>query len=352
MGTDQHPIQAVPTPPVSVAPMMDRTDRHFRWLLRAISPNTLLYTEMVTANALLYGDAERLLAFSEFEHPVAIQLGGDDPASLATCAAMAEAAGYDEVNLNVGCPSDRVQKGCFGAVLMRRPEVVAACVAGMREATRLPVTVKHRIGVDELDSYADMLNFVRVVAEARPARFSVHARKAWLQGLSPKENRNVPPLRHELVWRLKEEHPELTVEINGGIKTHDQIAAHLEHVDAVMIGRAAVDNPWLFADVDRRFFGVEHTPDRVEVAQAVGRYADRWVEAGGKPHHVTRHLVNLFAGQPGSRAFRSTLTQRVGAGVGPSEAIDEALAKVASISARVSAYHSQRSDPHPPETGS
>ncbi len=240
---------------VSVAPMMDRTDRHFRYFMRQITRRTLLYTEMVTMNAILHGDRESLLGYSEEEHPIALQLGGDDPGKLAECAKIAEDWGYDEVNLNVGCPSDRVQKGRFGACLMAYPDVVARSVEAMREACGLAVTVKHRIGVDDLDQYEDMKRFVETVARAGCDRFSVHARKAWLQGLSPKENREVPPLRYEDVYRLKDEFRDLKIEINGGIKTLAETKTHLERVDAVMIGRAAYDNPYVFAEVDREIFG-------------------------------------------------------------------------------------------------
>ena len=217
--------------------MMDRTDRHFRRLLRLISRHTLLYTEMVTSRAILHGDRERLLGFDPSERPLALQLGGDDPDQLSECARIANDLGYDEVNLNVGCPSDRVQSGNFGVCLMRTPERVAECVAAMRAAVELPVTVKHRIGVDELDRYEDMLGFVDVVAAAGCDRFTVHARKAWLHGLSPKQNRDVPPLRHADVHRLARERPELIIEINGGLRSLDQVDAELEHVDAVMLGR-------------------------------------------------------------------------------------------------------------------
>ena len=228
--------------------------------MRLISAHTLLYTEMVTCAAVLNGDREHLLGFDRAEHPIALQLGGDDPAALAECARTAAGFGYDEINLNVGCPSDRVQSGNFGACLMREPKRVAACVAAMRAAVELPITVKHRIGVDELDRYEDMVDFVDIVAAEGCDRFSVHARKAWLSGLSPKQNRTIPPLRHHDVYRLKRERPELPIEINGGVLSLDEVAAHLEHVDAVMIGRAAWDHPWMFAEVDRRFFNPDAPP--------------------------------------------------------------------------------------------
>lgn len=297
--------------PLSVAPMMDRSDRHFRWLMRQITRRALLYTEMVTTGAVLHGDREKLLGFHPDEHPVALQLGGDDPEALAACARIGVDLGYDEIDLNVGCPSDRVQSGCFGAVLMRRPERVAECVAAMKAAVAVPVTVKHRIGVDELDRYEDMARFVETVAEAGADRFTVHARKAWLQGLSPKENREIPPLRYAEVHRLKAEHPELEIEINGGIVTLDQALEHLTHVDAVMIGRAAVDDPWIFADADRRVYGdTGAAPTREGVIEAMWGYAEAHVAAGGRLHHVTRHALQLFRGQPGAGAWRRLLTEQ------------------------------------------
>jgi tRNA-dihydrouridine synthase A len=295
---------------LSIAPMMDRTDRHLRFVMRQLSRRTLLYTEMITTGALIHGDAARHLAYHPDEHPVALQLGGDDPAALAVCARMAEDAGYDEVDLNVGCPSDRVQKGRFGAILMKTPEVVADAVAAMRAACGLPITVKHRIGVDDLDRYEDMARFVSVVAPAGPARFTVHARKAWLQGLSPKQNRNVPPLRYDEVHRLKVDFPDLSIEINGGIRTLDEALHHLDHVDAVMIGRAAVDDPYLFAEADRRIYGeTAPVPTRESILPAVAEYTARHVADGGRIHHVFRHLVHLYKGQPGARAWRQALTR-------------------------------------------
>ena len=295
---------------LSIAPMMDRTDRHFRFVMRQISRRTLLYTEMVTTGALLHGDAARFLAYHADEHPLALQLGGDDPEALATCAKMAEDAGYDEVNLNVGCPSDRVQKGAFGAILMKTPEKVADAVYAMKKVVSIPVTVKHRIGVDELDRYEDMRNFVDVVEPSGSARFTVHARKAWLKGLSPKQNRNVPPLRYEEVYRLKQELPHLSIEINGGIRTLDETLAHLEHVDAVMIGRAAVDDPWLFAEADRRIYGeTTELPTRESILPAIARYAAEHVQQGGKLVHVYRHLLQLYRGEKGAKIWRRVLTE-------------------------------------------
>lgn len=297
-------------PKVSVAPMMQRTDRHFRYLMRLISQRTLLYTEMVTAGAILHGDVDFHLGFSHAEHPISLQLGGDDPKQLAQCAHTAQMFGYDEVNLNVGCPSDRVQRGSFGAILMLRPDRVRECVQAMYDATDLPITVKCRIGVDEVDQYEDLLRFVDVVAQAPCVRFSVHARKAWLSGLSPKQNRTVPPLRYEEVYRLKRHFPGLCVEINGGVRTMEEIHTHLQHVDAVMIGRAAYDDPMLFAQVDTAVYGeATAVVTELDVARAMLPYAESWVENGGRLHHISRHMLALFQGQPGARAWRRTLTE-------------------------------------------
>jgi tRNA-dihydrouridine synthase A len=299
------------SPPLSIAPMMERTDRHYRVMMRQLSRRTLLYTEMVVANAILNGDREHLLGFDPAEGPISLQLGGDNPADLAVCARIAEDLGYDEVNLNVGCPSDRVQSGRFGVCLMARPEVVADCVAAMRAACALPVTVKHRIGFDEIDGYDDMLAFVDTVAAAGCARFSVHARKAWLQGLSPKENREIPPLRPAEVWRLKAERPQLQIEINGGITTLDDAAAHLQHVDAVMIGRAAWDRPLLFSRADSRFFGAaDPAPSLRALCAAMGEHAERWAAARPRNRraHALKPLLNLPTGLPGARRFRQVLT--------------------------------------------
>jgi tRNA-dihydrouridine synthase A len=312
--------------PLSVAPMMDRTDRHFRYFMRQITRRTLLYTEMVTTGAILHGDRTRLLGFTPAEKPLALQVGGDDPKALALCAQIAEDMGYDEINLNVGCPSDRVQNGNFGACLMAQPERVADCVAAMRGAVQIPVTVKHRIGIDNRDAYEDMVAFVRIVAAAGCDRFSVHARKAWLQGLSPKENRDIPPLRYEDVYRLKQEFPHLFIEINGGVQTLEQVHIHLHSVDAVMIGRAAYDNPYLFATVDQSVYGEDKRPlTRQEIAEAMLPYIELWVNRGGKLHTITRHMLQLFAGEPGTRAWKRYLTEQssvLGAGA---EVIQAAL---------------------------
>lgn len=325
MTNDQPKIQN----PMSVAPMMERTDRHFRYFMRQITHRTLLYTEMITTAAILHGDREKLLDFSPEEKPLALQLGGDNPQDLYTCARIAEDWGYDEVNLNVGCPSDRVQNGNFGACLMARPDLVAKAVEAMQKATHLPITVKHRIGIDDRDRYEDMADFVRIVSEAGCQRFTVHARKAWLKGLSPKENRTIPPLRYEDVHRLKREFPHLAIEINGGIATLEQAREQLQFVDAVMIGRAAYDNPYLFATCDRDFYGEKTPPPaRREVVEAMLPYIEYWIAKGLKLNAISRHLLQLFAGQPGTKAWKRHISENAhlpGAGV---ETIRHALATV------------------------
>lgn len=315
--------------PLSIAPMMDRTDRHYRYFMRQITRRTLLYTEMVTAQAIRYGDRDHLLGFTPDEHPLVLQIGGDDPALLVESVRAAADFGYDGINLNVGCPSDRVQSGNFGACLMTQPERVAAAIAAMMAASPLPVSVKHRIGVDDLDRYEDMENFVATVAATGCRHFTVHARKAWLQGLSPKDNRTVPPLRYSEVYRLKQAFPHLWIEINGGITTLEQIGTHLGSVDAVMIGRAAYDHPYLFATVDQDFLGGTEPPrSRHAVVTAMLPYIDHWTSRGLKLNKITRHMLMLFAGQPGSRLWKRILTEescKVGAGV---EVVQRALQAV------------------------
>ena len=310
MECDRYRMSSPVDVKVSVAPMMARTDRHFRYVMRQISKRTLLYTEMVTSGAIIHGDREKLLGFSEEEHPLVLQVGGDDPGQLAECARIASDWGYDGINLNIGCPSERVQKGNFGVCLMGQPELVASCVEAMKGACELPVTVKHRIGFDERDSYEEMREFVRVVAGAGCEWFTVHARKAWLQGLSPKENRNVPPLRYEEVYRLKNEFRHLGIEINGGVKKASEVQSHLESVDAVMIGRAAWDDPYLFARFDRLFFGgTEPLRDRHEIVESVMPYAERMLSRGVKLSRVVAPLLSLFNHQPGTRRWKRYLSE-------------------------------------------
>lgn len=290
--------------------MMDCTDRFCRYFLRLISRHTLLYTEMVTTGALIHGDRERFLAFDDSEHPVALQLGGSDPGELARCARMAEKAGFDEINLNCGCPSDRVQSGFFGACLMKSPARVAECVAAMVDAVSIPVTVKHRIGVDDQDSYDHLRDFVGTSAAAGCDAFIVHARKAWLQGLSPKQNREVPPLDYERVYRLKRDFPRQEIIINGGIASLDEAEQHLQQVDGVMIGREAYHNPYMLEAADRRFYG-DHRPvgARREIVQHFAHFARQQVAHGVPMSRLTRHLLGLYKGQPGARRFRRYISE-------------------------------------------
>ena len=296
---------------LSVAPMMDWTDRHCRFFHRLMSRQTLLYTEMVTSPALVRGRASHLLEYNLEEHPVALQLGGSDPVELAAAAKLGADAGYDEINLNVGCPSDRVQSGTFGAVLMRQPDLVADCVAAMAEAVEVDVTVKCRMGVDDQDPEQVLPDFIEKISAAGVKRMTVHARKAWLQGLSPKENRDIPPLDYDLVLRMKAAFPEMHISINGGITDLDQAQALLDQgMDGVMIGRAAYHNPAdILQDADRRIYGMD---DRLELSEIVDQmlpYIDAHLTAGGKLHQITKHMLGLFAGRPGARAWRRHLSE-------------------------------------------
>ncbi|MEX2454697.1 MAG: tRNA dihydrouridine(20/20a) synthase DusA [Rhodospirillaceae bacterium] len=301
------------TPPldrrVSVAPMMDRTDRHDRYFLRQIAPSALLYTEMITTGAVLHGDRDRFLRFDPAEQPVAIQLGGANPAALAQSAAIAQAAGYVEVNLNVGCPSDRVQNARFGACLMNEPALVAECVRTMIEAVDIPVTVKTRIGVDDRDSWDEFRSFVDTVAGAGCKVFVIHARKAWLQGLSPKENREIPPLSYETVYRLKQTAPELHVSINGGVTSPAEVVTHLRHVDGVMIGRAAYENPWLLAEIESGILGGFAPENRMAALDRYIAYMERECARGVPLYSMARHALGLFQGLPGARAWRRHISE-------------------------------------------
>ncbi len=313
-GSQQPPTDsdAPPRRRVSVAPMMDWTDRHDRYLLRLISRHTLLYSEMIPAAALLHGDRDRYLAFDPFEQPVALQIGGSDPKKMAFCARLGEDHGYREINMNVGCPSDRVQAGRFGACLMLQPQRVADCVHAMSQAVRVPVTVKCRIGVDDRDSFEDLRAFVRIVSAAGCGVFIVHARKAWLRGLNPRQNRRVPVLRHDTVHALKRELPRLTVVTNGGITSLDEVERQLTRVDGVMIGREAYGNPYVLADVDRRFYADPRPPrSRRRVLEAYIDYCARQVDAGFALHRLTRHVLGLFHGQPRARRWRRYLSEHV-----------------------------------------
>ena len=316
---------------LSVAPMLDWTDRHCRFFHRQLTRRTLLYTEMITTGALLFGDAPGHLRYNEAEHPVALQLGGSDPAALARCARLAQQHGYDEINLNVGCPSDRVQNGAFGACLMATPRLVADCMKAMLDAVPTPVTIKHRIGIDEMDSYDALTRFVGTVAQSGCQTFIIHARKAWLQGLNPKQNREIPPLDYETIYRLKQEFPDLEIIINGGIETLDEAETHLARVDGVMIGRAAYHNPWMLADADRRLFGAENpVKSRAEAVEAMIPYLEAYLrEEGGKASHVTRHMLGLFNGRPGARKWRRSLSENAVRGDANAGLLEEALQHVA-----------------------
>jgi len=303
---------------LSVAPMMDWTDRHCRRFHRLLTRRAELWTEMVPVGAVLHGEREPFLGFDPVERPLVLQLGGCDPAGLAEAARLAEAWGYDAVNLNCGCPSDRVQRGRFGACLMAEPALVARCWAAMAQATALPVSVKCRLGIDEQDEGEALPAFVATLAAAGCRRFVVHARKAWLQGLSPKENREVPPLRPELVRRLKAERPALEIVLNGGLEDLDDAAQALAWADGAMLGRAAYQRPWLLAEVDRRFFGATAAPDRTEVLAALVQLAEAHCAAGWPLRFLARHTLGLMHGLPGARAWRQVLSQGMHApGAGP-----------------------------------
>lgn len=304
-----------PTAPIalsrrfSVAPMMDWTDRHCRFFLRQLSRHTLLYTEMVTTGAILHNDSARFLRHSAAEYPLALQLGGSVPAELAACAKLAEAAGYNEVNLNVGCPSDRVQNNMIGACLMGHPQLVADCVKAMQDAVSIPVTVKHRIGINGRDSYAELCDFVGTVRDAGCTSFTVHARIAILEGLSPKENREVPPLRYEVAAQLKQDFPDLEIILNGGIKTLEDCQQHLQTFDGVMLGREAYHNPYLLAQVDQLLFGASSPVlSRLEAMQSMRGYIAEHLAEGGSMHHITRHMLGLGQGFNGARRFRQLLS--------------------------------------------
>ena len=291
---------------ISVAPMMDWTTKDYRFFARLFNPNVVLYTEMVTTGAIIYGGANRHLDFNKEEYPIVLQLGGSNPQELATCTKMAEDWGYNEVNLNVGCPSDRVQNNKIGACLMAEPNLVAECIHSMQKAVSIPVTVKHRIGIDDMQSYEEMLHFVDTVAATGCTHFIVHARIAILQGLSPKENREIPPLRYEDVYRLKQERPHLTIEINGGIKTFTETQQHLQHVDGVMIGREAYHNPYLLAELGQ-LWNLE-TPNRFDIMQQMMPYIHQRVAEGAPLSIITRHILGLFQNLPGARKWRQALS--------------------------------------------
>ena len=299
-------IESTKEPRISVAPMMDWTTKDYRFFARLFNPNVVLYTEMVTTGAIIYGGANRHLDFNQQEHPIVLQLGGSNPQDLTTCTKMAQDWGYNEVNLNVGCPSDRVQNNKIGACLMAEPNLVAECIHAMQKAVSIPVTVKHRIGIDDMHSYEEMLHFVDTVAATGCTHFIVHARIAILQGLSPKENREVPPLRYEDVYRLKQERPNLTIEINGGIKTFAETEHHLQHVDGVMIGREAYHNPYLLAEMGQ-LWKLE-APDRFDIIEQMLPYIHQRVAEGAPLSIITRHILGLFQNLPGARKWRQALS--------------------------------------------
>lgn len=309
--------------------MMDWSDHNCRYFWRLLTRQALLYTEMVTTGALINGDRERFLHFNDEEHPIALQLGGSDPNELARCARWAREWGYDEVNLNCGCPSDRVQSGLFGACLMGRPKLVADCVKAMRDVCDIPVTVKHRIGIDHMESYEELLAFVEPVAAAGCEVFIVHARKAWLQGLSPKQNREIPPLNYAWVYRLKRDFPHLTIVLNGGLRTLEDCQTHLRHVDGVMLGREAYQNPWLLAEVDAVLFGMDKpAQSRDDVIAALLPYAQRQIARGAQLNHITRHILGLYQGVPGARKFRRHLSENAYRKAAGPEVLAEAHALV------------------------
>jgi tRNA-dihydrouridine synthase A len=304
---------------LAVAPMMDWTDRHCRFLHRQLTRSTLLYTEMVVADAAIHGDRERLLGFETVEHPVALQLGGSDPLKLAEAARIGEGFGYGEINLNVGCPSDRVQSGTFGACLMRTPDIVGACVAAMKAAVSIPITVKCRLGVDEQDTETALDAMAETVFAEGADALWVHARKAWLEGLSPRENRDIPPLDYPRVYRLKQKYPRRFIGINGGIQSLDEAQSHLEHVDGVMLGRAAYHTPGILGEADHRIYGQPDRPlDYAAVIAAMADFAERHIAGGGRLSHVTRHMTGLFHGFAGARRYRQILsTDATRPGAGP-----------------------------------
>ena len=311
---------------LSVAPMMDWTDRHCRYFHRLLAPSALLYTEMVTTGAIIHGDADRFLAYNPEELPLALQLGGSEPEDLAACARLAEERGFSEINLNVGCPSDRVQRGRFGACLMLEPELVRDCMSAMRDAVDIPVTIKTRLGVDDHDSYQYMADFVGRVAESGCTVFIMHARKALLAGLSPKQNRDVPPLRYDWVYRLKQESPGLQIVINGGIDSLDAVKNHLEHVDGVMLGRAAYHTPWLLAECQQQLFDGQAVARREDIIGPMNSYIEKQLSQGVAVKHVSRHLLGLFQGLPGAKAWRRYLSENAYRDDGNTDLLNQALA--------------------------
>jgi len=319
---------------LSVAPMMDWTDRHCRYFHRLLAPSALLYTEMVTTGAIIHGDADRFLAYNPEEQPLALQLGGSEPGDLAACARMAEQRGFSEINLNVGCPSDRVQQGRFGACLMLEPELVRDCMSAMLDAVAIPVTIKTRLGVDDRDSYQYMADFVGRVAESGCSVFIMHARKALLAGLSPKQNRDVPPLRYDWVYRLKQESPGLQIVINGGIDSVAAVKNHLEHVDGVMLGRAAYHTPWLLAECQQQLLDNKTIKKPEDIIEAMNLYIERQAGEGVAVKHISRHLLGLFQGLPGAKAWRRYLSENAYRDDGNVDLLNQALAAMKAVAGR------------------
>jgi tRNA-dihydrouridine synthase A len=323
----------------SIAPMMDWSDRHCRMFWRQLSEHALLYTEMVTTGAIIHAGPERFLQFNDDEHPIALQLGGSDPKDLAHCAKIAESWGYDEVNLNCGCPSDRVQSGMFGACLMAQPQLVADCIKAMQDACSIPITIKHRIGIDDMESYDDLLAFVEPIAATGCRTFIVHARKAWLQGLSPKQNREIPPLDYPMVYRLKKDFPALEIIVNGGITELSECETHLQQADGVMLGRAAYHNPYLLAEVDQHFYHQDKSiKSREQVLRDFLPYVEEQLNLGVPLNHISRHILGLFQQVPGAKQFRRHISENAhlkGAGI---EVLEQAIQKVINAQEHVDNY--------------
>lgn len=321
--------------------MLDWTDRHCRYFLRLLSPQSVLYTEMVTTGAIIYGKGD-YLSFNDQEHPVVLQLGGSDPSAMADCAQIAQERGYDEVNINVGCPSDRVKNGSFGACLMSQPQIVADCVRAMQSVVDIPVTVKCRIGIDDMDEYADFEHFIATVADSGCEHFIVHARKAWLKGLSPKENRDIPPLNYPRVYQLKEQHPSLKISINGGVKTVDQTLEHLKLIDGVMIGREVYSNPCILNEVESRVYGNSIELDRASIVKQMVDYTESQIGQGAKAWHVARHMLGLFQGQAGGRIWRRYLSENGTQKDTKSTLLLDALEQVLEAQSKAQEYQSSR----------
>lgn len=324
VSENSSPKHAFPHPLLSVAPMIDWTDRHCRFFHRLLSPNALLYSEMITTGAILNGDAKRHLAFSNEEHPVALQLGGSEPADLAACAKIGEDFGYDTINVNCGCPSERVQKGSFGACLMTEPQLVADCVDAMTQAVQIPVTVKCRIGIDDSEEYSFLDAFIRTVADAGCDTFIIHARKAWLKGLSPKENREIPPLRYDIAAEIKKNYPQLTIILNGGLTTLPQIEENLKSFDGFMIGREAYHNPYFLTDMEALYYGTPQ-PDRKDICEQMIDYIE---SQSSSIHSTTRHMLGLFNGMRGARAFRQILSTEVHTATSARDVIQKAISRI------------------------